>query len=601
LDNLNLDVIAEKIKNGNFTEAISDYYSLITETNEPMFQIIFGSISEVLENENAKLNESQLNVIKPFLDKQDDEIKDVVTEIYIKAIKRNPGLLLKESEFLVKKASEAENRGKYLDLLTSVYSKIPKDGQLLITKFLISRLVDPLWINRMHLVEFFNRNLKNYTEIMKSVKTDFLILLGERDLDVIREDLDFLLNLIIMTYDENDIKELTTLISSKDWYAQQKLLWLIGKIGIQNTNLIKSSLPIIVKLLDHDDYLVAQEAGGKIEEIMNENPDLFDSLFFNLLQKEEIDNIQEIERLLKASIIHGGFQRFYQIFQKISPILHITILKNIQYIVKSLSVSHTTFVKNLFKELTAVMLKDFSMDSFIKFKALIEQIPIYDIFLTSFSLLNEHGSYQKNPEWESHRKDLIAFLLEIMPELNHLNLSIWLSKRIKQGPVKIEELCQKFTMQKDQLMEIIRILIEKNILDAIIENDQIETPTLENIVDSKPDLAFEKQWQVHQNLEDLVPEPKLFVKIKNISGVPIKKVNLVLVYPKNIFTLLGTMTQRVIKNGLEPNADVVVSWVFRKKLDEVRKASLAGMKMMIIYEKEGKFSSFVKKMDVLIL
>jgi len=585
---------------GDYNSVLDYYLSSIKEDNRPSFPLILNSIRELI-SQDVSINIEQLNLIKPLIDDFDEQVQELAIELYSKVLQQFPEFFSSEVEFCVEKLSNFEPsiRDLFIDNLIQMLPSQP-DKTPLIIKALLERLNDDSWKIRLKIVDFFNNLIKSNIVMIRPYKTDFLKILDEKDLDVSREGMELLLGLIEKTFTPEDVNLLVFSIPGRDWLAQEKILWLIGKLGGKSKELIEDIVPSLVNLLDFEEYLVQQKATDVIAEIMEYYPDLFDKTFFTYIEQEQIENINEIERLLTGSIHKFGYIRFLHLFNTLSPdsphVFH-TFTNSF----KNLTLIDPKFGESLLLNLIDEFLDQFTQSYFDKIVHFLKHVSQYSLYLTCYTdLINSKPL--PDSESENRRQDLIDFLLKKMPELGYEQMGEWISQRIKDEPIALNELCQKYSMSRDQLIKILENLINKGLLDAVFTNDNVQKPELEDRGEQRTDIAFLKRWLVQQDSDTNVPIINFEVKISNCTDQPLTQINLFLIFPRGVFLLSKNEMKgsKTIQN-LAPAEEAVMSWTFLKKSDLFTQVSATIMKLVITYQKGGKVSSMTKKIDVLVL
>ncbi len=588
------------MSSGDFSGALDLYFAAINDENARALPFILNEIRGLL-TKNVLFSTEKLEVIKSLISSIEEDVQELSIDIYTKAIKKTPALILKEIDFCKEKISDFENiiRIKFIDFLIDLFP-LQSDPNIKTTiiKILLGRLNDNVWKNRLKLMEFLNQQLKNNLEFLRSFKVELLKILEEKDLDVANEGFDFLFHLINATFTPDDLFRLIEIIRGMDWFAQEKTLSLIGKLGLVKNELNKDALERLVFLLDAEDHLLQQKSFETIREIMTVHPEFFNDILILMIRDEKIEDIGAIERLLKCSVEIGGYNRFLELFQKFD--LNQKILKHSFYnIIKSLVNEKPALMEAIFRNLTNDILKKPDPEIFAKYMDCLNSTRNYDIYLICYNLLTEQGPFPdlKN---EEQRVNSLQFMLNAVPELGLLNLSTWLKEQLKNGSVSIDELCQKFSMKRDSAMKVLKKILKKGLVEAILVDDKLELP-LEELTGPKEDLLLQKHWQVHQVPEEKTAEITFFIKLTNILKIPLSNFNIFLVYPQDTLVMTkkskSTQTKKIIPAG----ESLIVAWTFHRKGIEKGDARASFVKLVVIYLKEGRVSSLSKKMDVLLL
>ncbi|MFX1477614.1 MAG: hypothetical protein ACFFCI_05750 [Promethearchaeota archaeon] len=593
-----MDSIKEHMRFGNFSKALDDLISLVHEENFSSLTDILEGILEI-QNTGHNLTKEQLQKIKPLLDVYDDNVLELTIDIYTNTLIKDMSLIDDEIELILSKVIDFEPivRNKFVDFLITIFFKCSKYEKQIV-RGLISCLSDELWKIRKKIVIFLNKLVSQRPFLIKEFDKELEVLFDDTDIDVIKESLDFLLRLFIETYSIEDIKYLIKTLPERDWFAQEKILFLTGKVGSVKKELIKPVLKDLVLLLDHDDFLINKTISKIIEEIMEYHVDLFDDTLFSFIRNDEIDNLEAIEQLIRFSIIKHGFERFNNLFTIITP-LDESIIITFNNVIRKLYDDHPKFVESLFSQLIEEILKNLNISNYTKLRMILKPNPQYNIYLICYNALNKKEVLE-NPELEKLRKELVSFLYESIPELSFQNLQNWLDSKLKKGSVTFDEICDKFHIHKYQLLEILKTLLKNKMLNVIIFNDTLDllkrAPTL------KTDLFFLKSWKNIPSLEKLENYLLLSVQIKNVSSEKILNLNVFLDYPQDIFVKFENKEKsNKIPEILERDQRFMLNWLFQKRHDERFNTKSSTINLITIYQKQGKTFSMRKKLDILLI
>ncbi len=595
-----IEVIKSKMSVGDYSGALDLYFAAINDENETALPLILNEIRGLL-TKNVTFSTEKLEIIKPLISSIEEDVQELAIDIYTKAIKKTPALILKEIDFCKEKISDFENiiRIKFIDFLIDLFP-LQSDPNIKTTiiKILLGRINDNVWKNRLKLMEFLNQQLKNNLELLRPFKVELLKILEEKDLDVANEGFDFLFNLINATFTPDDLFRLVEIIRGMDWIAQEKILSLIGQLGLVKSGMNKDALERMVILLDAEDHLLQQKTFETIQEIMTVHPEFFNEILILTIRDEKIEDIGAIERLLKCSVEMGGYNRFLELFQKFD-INQKTLKHSFYNITKSLVNEKPALMEAIFRNLTNEILKNPDPEIFAKYIDCLNSTRNYDIYLICYNLLTEHGPFPEVKN-EEQRVNSLQFMLNAVPELGFLNLSTWLKEQLKNGPVAINELCQKFSMKRDNVMKVLKKILKQGLVEAIIVEDKIELSS-EEMVSPKEDLLLQKRWQVHQVPEEKTADVTFFIKLTNTLKSPLSNFNIFLVYPQDTLVMTKKSKSLQLKNTMPPGESMIVSWTFHRKGNEKGDARASFVKLVVIYLKEGRVSSLSKKMDVLLL
>ncbi|MFX1399153.1 MAG: hypothetical protein ACFFAS_19180, partial [Promethearchaeota archaeon] len=528
ISEIDFNPIREEIKAGNFEKALEGLISLINDDNYTSLEYIFQGILEIQEKEHD-LTKHHLKKIKPHLVSYDDNVQELATKIYTNSINRNMSMLRNEVNDIMSKMRNFEPgiREKVIDFIINIYDDF-SNYEKQILHGLISSLKDDLWNIRKRIIEFLNDVFVERPKLINEFDSELQVLLEEKDIDVIREGLDFLLRIYTKTYTRKDLENLLYSLPENDWIAQEKILFLIEKLGIKRKDLITYITPNLVRLLDHDDYLVNKGVRNTIEGIMDYHSEIFDDVFIKFISEDEIDNLESIEIILRHSIVKLGLKRFINLFQKL-PIEEQAINKSIIRIMRKISTNNPQKTEKVFSQFINFILQDFNSTNYEKLKSLLDHNNQYLFYLVCLNSLKNSPPLD-NPEEEQRREELVEFLSESIPEIDITVLSNWLDENLQGGPVKIDSICAHFKIQKAHLMEIIKQMMEDGILHAIIHDDAIKPKDV--LVEPITDIQFFKQWKVFQNPGEEEYKIKLSVQLKNTSGKKISDLKVILDVPQ---------------------------------------------------------------------
>lgn len=598
---VDFDLIEQKIRNNQFIEAIEDYINLVNDDNEPRLPFILKSIFSVL-NRGIGLTTQQINIIKPYIDSFDEDTQEHAIDVYLKGLSNNLDLISIEIDFIIDKLKESEPliRMKILDYFIGLFPwKFNTELQTKIMAAIYKRTEDTHWEIRLKVIEFFQKVVQDNKELLLPFKNNVKNLLSEPDLDVSREIMDFLYNYILKTFNRQDMAELFNDIYNKDWIVQEKILRIVAKIGTFDKNLIMDILEDLIKLLDYNDIYLQKEASLTIETLMNLYPELFDAFLFGCYNEGKIENLNEIEVLLAKSVIIYEFPRFQQIYMKFSPIIESSIHLTVN-IIKYINSLSPKIAENIISYLLDELFINASHEYFFKLKVLLERIPYYNLYSICYDKLIKRVPF-KEKDKELDRVDLINLLLTKIPELSYTELSNWLKQQLEVKDVDINLISERFNIKHEQVIEILQNLNKKGLFDGLIYDDVIHKPTVENILEYKPDLFFYKKWEISQQINNQSCI-KLMINIKNIVNIPLNNIYLILNYPDNFLKIIGNEYSCFYSiKELKPNSSEIIVWKFKKNENKLHEPQQSTVKLNIFYIKNQKLFNMTKLMDILIL
>ncbi len=595
---INFSQIRIDIKFGHLEKALKDLISLIHEDNFLKIHEILGGIQEIQEA-GLNLNPEQFQKIKPFIDSYDENIQEIAINLYTNNILKNNFLLNTEIEFVISKLHDFEPliREKVTDLLIKVFYDFPEHEKIILSG-LINCLRDEIWVIKKKIIEFLNELTLKKPKLIREYDKELEILFDEKDIDVIREILDFLLRLGLETYRIEDIEKLISSIQKREWVAQEKILFLIGKLGIKKKELIEPFRKDLVLLFDFDDFLVNITMVKVIEEIIEYHGDFFDDVFFSFINKDEIDNLEAIEEVLSFSLLKHGFERFNSLFKRLTP-LDYQVFATINNVIRKLLKINIELIESCFTQLINDIAQNIDETIYLKLRMILSPNPQYNLFLTCYNALNKLGklTVEENEKW---RMRTIRFVRNTMPELGFLTLNNWLENKLKEGPVKVDDVCNKFHIHRSKLLHILKVLLVKKKIIAIIDNDTINP--IEDLKEIQGDLLFLKKWEILRSPKTLDYEIKLYVKIKNKSQDNITDLSIIIDYPSNLFIESEYKDQdKNIPKTLEPDQEFILEWLFQKPNNQILNPKSSSMKVILLYEKQDKLFSIVKKLDILLM
>ncbi len=579
---------------GNYAKALNELISLINGSYPPNIEEILQGILEIQEME-FPLTSEYLQKIKPLIDDFDENIHELAIKNYIKTIKTT-SLLNEELEFVLSKLKSFEPiiKEEMINYLIEVFPNYPEREEEILGG-LIECLGDEIWNVRMKIIKFLNDIFMKKIDLIINFKKQLEIILEESDIDVLREGLEFLLKLYDQTYSIADIRKIIKNISEKNWIAQEKILFIIGKLGIKRKDLITPIRNDLIKLLDYNDYLVTKKAQQIIEEIIVHNANLFDETLFSYIRNDTIDNLGAIETLLSNSIIKHGFMRFYSIFKQIANEKD-PLFKIFNAIVNKLLDHNSELILTMFNDLINKILKDFNVNDYLKLERLLILNPNYDLYNLLLKSLNDKG-HLKGIEEEKRRIDLMSFLWENIPELGFKRISSWLNGVIKHDSIEIEAICEKFNLQHSLIVEVIKKLVKKGLLNAQIQDDVIISEKFSP--KPKEDVIFSNKWQVIQENEDDEIKINVILNLRNNSGKQITNISFDIIDPYQI--LVVQEVKNHFPENLNHNRELSINWILRKYYDISNMPLATMIQILIFYQIKGKLFYKKENMDILLL
>ncbi|MHA1334811.1 MAG: hypothetical protein ACTSPW_03565 [Promethearchaeota archaeon] len=276
-------------------------------------------------------------------------------------------------------------REHFLDFLLDNYNNYSEYKEIILDG-IIKRLKDELWDIRLKVIDFLNNILNDNLELIRKYDNELEVLLEEEDVDVNREGLNLLLKIYLKTYAYDDIKNLIELFYKKEWVAQEKILYLLKELIIHKKNLIKPFFKNIILLLDYENFLVNISLIKNLKEIIEYHPDIFDEIFFSLINNDEIDNIESLEDIIEHSIIKHGFPRFLQLFSKID-FSNNQLIRFFNNIIKKLLIKEEKLIISYFSQLIKELIYNLNENDYIKLRALLRANPHYNLYFTIFKTI----------------------------------------------------------------------------------------------------------------------------------------------------------------------------------------------------------------------
>ncbi|MFO8020708.1 MAG: hypothetical protein R6U96_18945 [Promethearchaeia archaeon] len=570
--------------------------SLANEDNFDSLPEILNGILEV-QSKGYELDEEQLRKLDPLLKLYDETIQDLTLEIQINNLKGSLNKVKEKTEIMVSNYEiiEPPVRDKIISFLINHFYEYYNREKALIRK-LISFLDDQIWTIRIRIIEFLNDIFSVRPNFIKMFDKELEILYNEKDIDVIREGLDLLLRVFLKTYNPEDLSKLINSINEREWVAQEKILMLISKLCIERPELLEESvIKNLINLLDHTDYLVSETVKNTMEEIMEHYPNIFDDIFFSVIQEDSIDNMESLEQLLRSSIIENGYSRFKEIFEIIS-FRFWSLRHTLVNLIRKLTSFNKKMTSSFFSQIIPEVLKEGEL--YQKFTKVLKQIQNLDLYIACYQTLN-NVSLIENPEIEARRKELLTILKENMPELKFLEVKKWLQIELKEGPVSIHQVCEKFQLDKSRVISLVNKFQKYDDFETSITNGYIMQKANEE--EKEEDLLFLKQWKVHRNPEISENEIKLFIQVKNISGKKISNFDIDIDYPENILTL-HHQDPSSIRSILENDQNIIMTYIFRNEgRPKMKNSHIDKIKFTFSYLKDETSLQIEKELDLLLL
>ncbi len=599
-DEFNTKLIQNYMSTNNFDELVTYTFDHLSNISDEQKYTSLEFILEVIKK-GIILPQKYLEKIKSFLDSYDENLQYISLEIYSLLIQKNASQFIGEIPFCIKKLGDFENnvRSIFIDLCINYYP-IAEKNQNAIINGLKKKLTDPIWKHRIKVIEFFHKLILKNSQLFIIDKDDFLVLLNENDLDVIAEGMDFLYSLILNTFSPEDFLKLIKKIPTYEWIAQDKILWLVGKIGVQNIQFINNSIPEIVKLIDSINNNLSVKSVQIINEIMDIHPNVFDKPLFKALKSGKFENLDEIETIFATSIIKLGASRFTQLYNQITPNFP-EITKNFSNALQKVWLKNKHIVKYIFSSLPINVLLQADQYEFFKLETFIRDLNIYEISHLCYQNLIQIDSIGKEGS-DILKEELIRFLIELCPELEHKKICEWIKKNLKNNVVKFEEICNHFNLSKDQLKLILQNLIENDQLEAIIQDDIIKIAKIDDPLENYFDLNVQKKWKIWSDNETSILNIKLSVRIKNILNEKLTDVKVIIVNDSKIFELNNQIINGSLVYPVIPSTEYKeISWIFQKKPNMVLESHIITLNLVVFYCKGLKVFSWSKKLDVLVL
>ncbi|TXT67236.1 MAG: hypothetical protein BAJALOKI1v1_140004 [Promethearchaeota archaeon] len=599
MSEIDLTDIKRMMERGEYQKALDELISSVHDDNYDQLPQILEGIVE-LQTRGALVRDEQLDKIKPYIVDFDENIQDYAVQIYTHKMESEMESLYNNMTLLTSKISEFELgiREKVVSFLVKSYNTITNKEKSII-EGLINCLTDEAWNVRMEVIRFLDELLVNKPHFIKQFENNLKVLYEEKDVDVKKEGLDLLLRLFIKTYDIEDLENLIREIPNNEWPIQEKLIFLIGKLGIHRKDLVEPNAMNLLYLLDDDDFLVREAIKEIIEEILEVHEHLFDDAFLNAIENDDVENLDIIEEILKTSVLKKGFERFYYFFTLNNPNSN-KVIRALSDVIKKINLSHPSFIESLISQLTNRVLKNLTEDNYIKLMLIIRLNPQENIYLQCYQILNEID-FINNPEAERRRRLVIEYLLEQKPELNFSRVKKWIEAKILDGPINIKDISNKFNIREDQIQSYIKKLIENGELNAIFSNNIIAANTGSTF--EGEDLLFLKKWDISKNDEDpSMNDIKLFIHIRNISQPKaiITNLDIEIEYPSDSFNVsLEEQSERT--RTLTPDQNLLLTYKFQKKGEKNLSPEISNIKIVFNYQKEGKNRTIEKYLDVLLV
>ncbi|MHA1819721.1 MAG: hypothetical protein ACTSU2_06435 [Promethearchaeota archaeon] len=620
---LNLIEIEKRISAGEYHSGLNELFELLIEENETHYNLILNTIENVLNKySSVNLTSEQIERIKEFITSKDEIIQETAMDIYSAYIGKAPELIGEEFTYCIEllKTNDPLIRRFIIEIFINYFSYVSNDYKKSIVNILLNGLQDDYWANRLEIIEFYIRYFEEYSDLFKDIHLEFEKYLDEIDIDISRELTDLFYKIVKKHYSHEEFANLIKSIKGREWPAQEKILTIVGIIAYEDINKIKELRKDIVNYLDHDDYLVQKKTKSILMTILSKHPNFFDEIFFEYINKDLIDNIEDIEDLVIFTIREFGVPRFLTIFEQISPL----IISNLQFIrdiiKKLLKIAPKLFTKCV-QQLTSMVIEQEYDEDFIKLKDILSYVKNYNFQLIVYEYLSSQREIKdikkiKNKKNQSINEntliikrnerieELINLLLRHYPTLGYLKLSIWIKEQLKYNPIPVDTICQQFNIEKEEFFKILQLIMEKNLINIRVVNDKIY-----NIHDREASFQIKRlehinvlrKWQItlaKQSGEVLI---SLLVKIENISEQVINHVSLMIEFPKDsLVPANNDFKTTIFLDNLEPSKNKIFSWKFKPAPTSIRIPKAESVKLVILYMREKEFYTIEKIMDLLI-
>ena len=244
------------------------------------------------------------------------------------------------------------------------------------------------------------------------------------------------------------------------------------------------------------------------------------------------------------------------------------IIKNIYNALKKVGTDNPQLMFQIYSQLTDEIFDYFNTELYEIYRKFLKINPQYTIYLIVYSRLQDKAPFLEGLIEQKHQ-ELLNFLTQSIPELGYHKLIDWINLRIRNGTVELVDICNAFEIDKLDLIEILKNLVQKGLLEALISEDKIQAlPQLapESLIE---DLSLMKKFDVQYNMVENALEIHISVKITNISGSILSKLNLILNFPESIFQNINYSDEMIkyIENlGMDESA--VFEWILKKRINE---------------------------------
>lgn len=201
--------------------------------------------------------------------------------------------------------------------------------------------------------------------------------------------------------------------------------------------------------------------------------------------------------------------------------------------------------------------------------------------------------------WEDLVHQTIARLDHIKQEVKHHQIGAYIHENISQGTIDFSDVERRFHVSRKHLVEILNALILDGQLSVDIADNQIVLPQTQEDVQTGA-LGIFKKLHVTGDPETgaLV---NLSVKVESL----VPEVNHITIYlrlPSDLFELVEIPEkQRLFHDRLVKNEFFIKSWTFRKVPRPAPYYGVASINLILLFRVEEKFSTLVKKIEVLLL
>ncbi|GAB4319867.1 MAG: hypothetical protein Kow0069_23530 [Promethearchaeota archaeon] len=315
---MDFDRVDQLLREGRTDLALNELAGGMVEENREILPEILGRLSGIFSVETPAEPGDWLNKVKAFIDDYEEAVQLAAVRAYTKALESSDDLFVRELPECLERLRHFDHhvRAEFVDFLVANFSRDHHHSRKILGA-LVDRLgADDHWRIRLVLLDFFTRLLKTEPAWVVPFKERlWAALLNENDLDLARGAQEFLYHLVVESWTAKEAKALAEQLPKLPWKAMEKVLWLVGKISSSRSELVQEVFGALMSLLDDDHHVVRRRARETIREALELNPGVFEPTLVHHVGKT-LENLADVEQLLKGSLKNVGFPILYLLFRK---------------------------------------------------------------------------------------------------------------------------------------------------------------------------------------------------------------------------------------------------------------------------------------------